>query len=97
MELVKAYIYDSKRREKPEQAIVDFGFTSVAQKAETWPTKLDADSECAVLEAHPIEIPLQDGGKYVCKGFRSESIGGVFAITCKVPPPSLQAARGLAQ
>jgi hypothetical protein len=91
MELCKVYIQGWRRREKPEWHVCDFFFCS-ADKAGTWHTQAEADTECAFLETLDIEIALREGGKFICRGFQSEPRpNGEFVISCKIPPVSLQA------
>ncbi len=92
MELCRAYLHGWKKREKPEEYICDFFFTSDIQKAAYWPTKAEADVECAFLDSRSIWIDLQNGGQHICRAFESEELAnGQFAIKCNIPPVAIQA------
>jgi hypothetical protein len=85
--LCKAYVRGWRRREEPEQYICDYSFTGDLDDAEPWPTKAEADTHCAFLATREIEILLRNGGKYICKGFKSEQrASGEFVVSCEIPP-----------
>jgi hypothetical protein len=89
--LRKAYVDGCCRREKPEEHVVDFLFGSNPDKAEPWLTKADADMQCAFLMTREIEILLRNGGKHICKGFKSEQrASGEFVVSCEIPPVEYQ-------
>lgn len=93
MELCKAYLSGWQQREKPQQDIADFFFTSNIASALSWQTKSEADLNCAFLIGREIEIRLRTGGQHICRAFKSDKrADGEFIITCDIPPVSEQAA-----
>jgi len=82
----KGYVSRWKQREKPEDQIVDYWFTSEPNNAVQWETKEQADIECQILNYQRIEIPSSQGGTHVCGDFRSEKFRpGSFVAFCEAP------------
>jgi hypothetical protein len=84
--MAKAFINRWKQRDKPEDDITDFWFTSNPESAACWETKEHAESECTLFDLFSIKIPTAEGGTYVCRGFRTEGRkSGEFVIFCEGP------------
>jgi hypothetical protein len=82
----KAYITRHKRRERPEERIVDFGFDSHRDNAMYWQTQEQAALDCALFNHNGIEIPSSEGGTHICKNFKVEKRrSGEFVIFCEAP------------
>jgi hypothetical protein len=90
-QFMHAYIEGFLKRDDSE-GVFDCLFEYESDKAKSWPTKAEADARCAFLETLEIGIVLLDGGKHICKGFKSEQrANGEFVISCEIPPTSQQA------
>jgi hypothetical protein len=51
-EMLKGYVSRWKKREKPEDHITDYWFNEQIANAACWPTRLDAENWCTILNAH---------------------------------------------
>jgi hypothetical protein len=85
--MLKGYITGWKEREKPEEHhIVDLGFDHRPEKAACWPTREQAENDCAIFDHWQIVIPSADGGTHICKGFKVEKRApGEFVVFCEAP------------
>lgn len=84
--MLKGYINRWQEREKPEQQVVDYWFSSRIEGAATWPTKEEAESNCTIFNHHRIVIPSSHGGTHVCADFKVEQRAtGEFVAYCMAP------------
>ena len=82
----KAYVTRWKRREKPEEHIVDYWFDSRSENAMYWETREQADIDCGLLNHLQIVIPSSEGGTHICKDFKVEQrVSGEFVVFCEAP------------
>jgi len=84
--MLKGYIVGWKVREKPEEHKIDYWFDHRAEKAAYWPTRQEAENDCAIFDYHCIVIPSAEGGTHVCNGFKvEERAPGEFVVFCLAP------------
>lgn len=84
--MLKGYVSREQRREKPDQHIVDYWFTSNPQSALYWETRGEAEAACYIYDRGGIMIPSAEGGKHHCTGFEVEELSkNKFAVFCLAP------------
>jgi hypothetical protein len=82
----KGYISTEQQREKPEDRVVDYTFTSNPDSAMFWSTKEEADAACMIFDSRRIVIPSANGGKHCCSGFTTEERKpNEFVVFCHAP------------
>lgn len=93
--MLKAYI--TKWTEEPQERHirVDVRFDSHQENAAYWPTREEAENECAVFDSLKIVIPSAEGGTHVCKGFKvEERTPDEFILFCEGPFIQLENPKG---
>ena len=85
--MLKGYISRWKRKEKPEDNILDYWFCTRPGDAAYWGSREEAENDCVVFNRHQrIVIPSSQGGTYVCQDFKvEERKPGEFVVFCIAP------------
>jgi hypothetical protein len=84
----KSYYASTKRREKPEDLIVDYRFSHDPAMAATFETEDLAEADRIFLSKQPITVELQDGSKYPCGDFKVETRSATeYILYCELPFP----------
>jgi hypothetical protein len=85
--MLKAYIGGWEARKKPEeQHIIDYWFAARPEDAAFWPSREEAQNDCAIFERQRIRIPSSEGGMHVLTGFEVEQRAEQdFIVFCMGP------------
>jgi len=84
--MLKGYVNRWKKRDKPEEHVMDYWFCSRAENAAVWDTREGAENDCVLFNHHRIVIPSSEGGTYICRDFKvEERAPGEFVVFCMAP------------
>jgi hypothetical protein len=86
MSMRKGYLARWKRRDKPEEHIVDYWFSFSPDNAACWDTRQEAENDCVIYSRFGIDILAENGGTYHCeKFFVEERKPEGFVVYCEAP------------
>lgn len=90
MAMLRGYVTGWKEDESQDKSQqprkVDIGFDSHRERAASWETREQAESDAAIFEHWHIAIPSADGGQHVCRGFHvEERAPGESVVFCEAP------------
>jgi hypothetical protein len=91
--MTKMYVHGWTDRKEPEEerlrrghSLVDMSFDHTPAEVTVWPTRENAENDCAFFESWQIVIPAAGGGTHICKGFQVEQRApGEFVVFCDAP------------